>query len=412
MAKRRGVRGWRARRRRTPSLAVHFPFSAMAGRTFAERSSRSSIWEMCGSSSNGFSSRARRVSSSGSWIIACKSSLGADRARCACAESSSGMSLALPQTNRHFRRGLGGLHLQCDDAGVRRKFMQAGVNCGVEEFAAADGAAGLGDGNTAVLQGEFSDDAVRQVAERRGGGGENFAGYGVTFVAELADERKNARENVVGIFHYPIEDASPFGAAEPLQHLRGEGGLRAAIFFGAHDSGERPTADVESAAFIAEPGAAAAGASGVAVSVATICGGAGTHYQNNSFAFTNSCVQGNGEIGGDGDRGFGESAFEKGGDAFGDGVAAGAADAGADASNIAGFQMVALEDDVSGITEREPGLGVSGAEGIRRAGGGARQNVRVRVHQNAVGFGAAAIKSQVEGSVRRRSFFSHSFHHA
>src|SRR5277367_4199501 len=272
MAKRRGVCGWRARRRRTPSLAVHFPFSAMAVRTLAERSRRSSIWEMCGSSSSGFSSRARRVSSSGSWINEVNSSWGADRARCARAESSSGMSLALPQTNRHFRRGLGGLHLQRDNAGVRREFVQAGVNRGVEEFAAADGAAGFGDGNFAVLQGEFADDAVCQVAERCGGGGEDFAGDGVTFVAEFADERKNAREDVVGIFHYPIEDASPFGAAEPLQHLRGEGGLRAAIFFGAHDSGERPTADVESAAFIAEPGAAAAGASGVAFHIAAVCG--------------------------------------------------------------------------------------------------------------------------------------------
>src|SRR5271156_5700868 len=187
MAKRRGVRGWRARRRRTPSLAVHFPFPAMAVRTFAERSSRSSIWEICGSSSSVFSSRARRVSSSGSWISVCKSSLGADRARFARAESSSGMSLALPWTNRHFRRGLGGLHLQRNDAGERRKFMQAGVNRGVEEFAATDGAAGLGDGHFPVLKGEFADDAVREVAERRGSGGENFAGDRVTFIPQLAN---------------------------------------------------------------------------------------------------------------------------------------------------------------------------------------------------------------------------------
>src|SRR5271170_5985041 len=192
--------------------------------------------------------------------------------------------------------------------------MQAGVNCGVEEFAAADGAAGFGDGNFAVLQGEFADDAVCQVAERRGGGGENFAGDGVTFVAEFADKRKNAREDVVGIFHYPIEDASPFGAAEPLQHLRGESCLRAAIFFGANDSGERAAADVESAAFVAEPGAASAGASGVALGIAAVSGGTGAHDQDDTFAFTYGRVQGDGKIGGHGDRCFRESAFQESGD--------------------------------------------------------------------------------------------------
>ena len=77
--------------------------------------------------------------------------------------------------------------MQRNDARVRREFVQASVNRGVEELTAADGAAGLGDGNFAVLQGEFSDDAVYEVAERRGGGGENFAGDGITFVAKLAD---------------------------------------------------------------------------------------------------------------------------------------------------------------------------------------------------------------------------------
>src|SRR5271154_3430264 len=160
IAKRRGGRGWGAKRRGTPSLAVHFPFLAMTARTFAERSRRSSIWEMCGSSMWGFSSRARRVSSSDSWINDCRSSLGAERAHCARAESPSGMSLSLPQANCHFGRGFGGFHLQRDYVGVRRELVQPRIDRGVEEFAAPVGAAGFGDGNFAVLRGEFSDDAV------------------------------------------------------------------------------------------------------------------------------------------------------------------------------------------------------------------------------------------------------------
>src|SRR5580693_1025695 len=324
IAKRRGVRGWRARRRRTPSLAVHFPFSAIAVRTFAGRSRRSSIWEMCGSSTRGFSRSARRVSSSDSWISDCRSSLGADRACAVRAESSSGMCLALSKIDRHFGRSFGGFHLQRHDVGVRREFVQAGVNRGIEEFAAPVGATGFGDGYFAVLHREFSDDAVRKVAERSGGGGENFAGDRVTFVAKLADQGENAGEDVVRIFDYPVENASPLRAAKPLQHFGGESGLGAAIFFRTHHGGEGATANVECAAFIAEPGAASSGARGVAVSVASIGCGAGAYYQYYSFAFTHGGIQGDGEIGSDSDCGFGKCALEKSGDAFGDGFAAGA----------------------------------------------------------------------------------------
>ena len=61
--------------------------------------------------------------------------------------------------------------------------MQARVNRRVEEFAAPDGAAGFGDRDLAVLHGEFSDDAVCEVAEGCGSGSENFAGNGVALVA-------------------------------------------------------------------------------------------------------------------------------------------------------------------------------------------------------------------------------------
>src|ERR1700733_2859574 len=187
----------------------------MAVRTVADRSRRSSIWEMCGSSSRGFSSRARRVSSSGSWINACRSSLGAECAYRARAESSSGMCLALPQTNRHFCRGFRGLHLQRNDACVRRQVMQARVNRGVEKFAAPVGAAGLGDGNFAVLHSQFFDDAGGEIAERGGGGGEDSALAAPPLVAQFAHQWKNPRAYVVRILHHPVEDATPFLAAEP-----------------------------------------------------------------------------------------------------------------------------------------------------------------------------------------------------
>jgi hypothetical protein len=322
------------------------------------------------------------------------------------------MCLALAKIDRHFGCSFGGFHLQRNDVGVRREFVQAGVNGGIEEFAAPVGATGFGDGNFAVLHREFSDDAVRKVAERSGGGGENFAGDGVTFVAKLADQGENAGEDVVRIFDYPVENAGPLRAAQPLQHFGGESGLRAAIFFRTHHGGEGATANVECAAFIAEPGAASSGARGVAVSVASIGCGAGAYYQYYSFAFTHGGIQGDGEIGSDSDCGFGKCALEKRGDAFGDGFAAGAADARADTANVASFQVMALEDDVGGVAEREPGLGVSGAERIRRARRGAREDIGFRVHQNTIGFCAAAIETQIESSFWRGILFSHSFHHA
>src|ERR1700677_2564245 len=181
----------------------------MALRTVADKSRRSSIWETCGSSRSGFSSRARRGSSSGSWINTCRSSLGAERACCTRAESSSVMCLALPQTNRHFCRSFRAFHLQRNDARVRREVMQARVNRGVEEFATPVRAAGLGDGNFAVLQSEFFDDAGGEIAERGGGGGEDFARDGITLVSEFAHQWKNPGKSVVRILYPPIEDATP-----------------------------------------------------------------------------------------------------------------------------------------------------------------------------------------------------------
>ena len=71
------------------------------------------------------------------------------------------------------------------------------------------------------MDGELSDDAVCEIAERRGSSGEDFASDGITFVAKFAHEWKYAREDVIRIFYHPVEDASPFAAAEPLQHFRG-----------------------------------------------------------------------------------------------------------------------------------------------------------------------------------------------
>ena len=74
--------------------------------------------------------------------------------------------------------------------------------------------------------------------------------------------------------------------------------------------------------------------------------------------------------------------------------------------------MMALEDNVGRITEREPGLGVSGAERIRWSRGGACEDVGFRVHQNAVSFCAAAIETEIERSFGRGILLSHLFHHA
>ena len=188
--------------------------------------------------------------------------------------------------------------------------------------------------------------------------------------------------------------------------------MRAAIFFSAHDSGERAAADVECAAFIAEPGAASAGACGVALRIAPVGCRAGAYYQDYPLAFADGCIQGDREIGGDRDYSFRKSTFEESGDAFRDGFSAGAADSCTYAANVARFQMMALEDDVGCIAERKPSLGVSGAERIRRSGGGAREDIGVRVHQNAIGLRAAAIETQIERSFWRGILLTHSFHHA
>ena len=176
------------------------------------------------------------------------------------------------------------------------------------------------------------------------------------------DKRENTRKDIVRILYHPVEDACPFAAAEPLQHFCGKRGLRAAIFFSAHDSGERAAADIECAAFVAEPGAASAGACGVALRIAAVGCRAGAYYQDYPLAFADGCIQGDREIGGDRDYSFRKSTFEESGDAFRDGFSAGAADPGAYAANVARFQMMALEDDVGCIAEREPSLGVSGAQ--------------------------------------------------
>src|ERR1700685_2983219 len=181
----------------------------MGVRTVGDRSRRPGIWGCGGSWWRGFSSRARRIASSGSWINASRSSLAAEFACCARAESSSGMCLALPQTNRHFCSGFSGFHLQRNDACARREVMQARVNRGVEEFAAPVRAAGLGDGNFAVLQSEFFDDAGGEIAERGGGGGEAVSRDGITLVSEFAHQWKNPGKYVVRILYHPIEDATP-----------------------------------------------------------------------------------------------------------------------------------------------------------------------------------------------------------
>ena len=75
-------------------------------------------------------------------------------------------------------------------------------------------------------------------------------------------------------------------------------------------------------------------------------------------------------------------------------------------------QMMALEDHIGCIAEREPGFGVSGAQRIRWPRCGAREDICFRVHQNAIGFRAAAIETEIERCFRRGILLSHSFHHA
>ncbi len=188
--------------------------------------------------------------------------------------------------------------------------------------------------------------------------------------------------------------------------------MRSAIFFGAHDSGERATSDVESAAFIAEPRASATRARDVALRIATVRGGTSADDQDDAFTFANGRVQRDGEVSGHSDCCFRKSAFQKSGNAFGDRFAAGAADARADATNIASFQMMALENHVGRVTEREPGLRVSSAQRIRWARSSAREDVGIRIHQNAIGLGATAIETEIERRFWRGILLSHSFPHA
>ncbi len=60
-------------------------------------------------------------------------------------ELSSGMSLSLPKTNCHPCRCFGWFHLKRSYLRVRCESVQTVVDRGVEEFAASDGTAGLGD---------------------------------------------------------------------------------------------------------------------------------------------------------------------------------------------------------------------------------------------------------------------------
>ena len=189
------------------------------------------------------------------------SSALADRACAAGGATSSGMSLSLSHSNCELRGRLRRFHFQWNQPRVRRHSLESLVDCRVKEFAAPHGPARFCDRNFAVAHFQAGEHALGQLGERLGSIGQNRATNRIAVVPQFRDERENAREHVVWILHYPIEHPIPLRTTEPLQHTLGEGRLRTAVFFGAHHGGKSTTPNVECAALIAEPRAAAAGAS-------------------------------------------------------------------------------------------------------------------------------------------------------
>jgi hypothetical protein len=172
-----------------------------------------------------------------------------------------------------------------------------------------------------------------------------------------------------------------------------DGGVGSGAIALANRSGDRLTANIVGAALIAEKRAAAAGASGVALRVATDGGGTGAGNEHDGGLLAGG-IERELKIGDEAEFCVGKCVGEMAQHLFVGLGAANSGKAGAEGGDVADFDASFARGGLRGFGESgDRGL-VTDAEGIGGAGTSGRSDLALGIEENAFGFAAATVEAQ------------------